>query len=56
MLPCAKKLAVVQGATHLFEEPGALQEVASLGANWFEEHLSGFTGNRIGHHNLGSRA
>jgi len=56
LLSCAKKLAVVRGATHLFEEPGALQEVASLGANWFEEHLSGFPANRIGHHDLGSRA
>jgi dienelactone hydrolase len=34
-----KDLVLVQGATHLFEEPGALAEVARLAAAWFEEHL-----------------
>lgn len=34
------RLAVVRHATHLFEEPGALEEVASLAASWFEEHLA----------------
>ena len=34
-----KHLAVVPGATHLFEEPGALQEVARLAAQWFKRHL-----------------
>lgn len=34
-----KRLAVVQGATHLFEEPGKLEEVARLAAGWFVEHL-----------------
>lgn len=34
-----KKLAIVPGATHLFEEPGALEEVARLAANWFSSHL-----------------
>jgi putative phosphoribosyl transferase len=34
-LPCRKELAVVPGATHLFEEPGALEQVASLAAAWF---------------------
>ncbi|HXG52445.1 MAG TPA: dienelactone hydrolase family protein [candidate division Zixibacteria bacterium] len=34
-----KRLAVVPGATHLFEEPGALQEVARLAANWFKRYL-----------------
>jgi hypothetical protein len=29
----------VPGATHLFEEPGALQEVARLAAEWFGRHL-----------------
>jgi putative phosphoribosyl transferase len=33
------RLEVVPGATHLFEEPGALQSVASLAALWFAEHL-----------------
>jgi putative phosphoribosyl transferase len=31
----------VPGATHLFEEPGALEEVARLARNWFEGHLTG---------------
>ena len=38
-LRCEKHLAVVPGATHLFEEPGALEEVADLAAGWFGEHL-----------------
>jgi putative phosphoribosyl transferase len=32
-------LAIVPGATHLFEEPGALDEVARLARQWFERHL-----------------
>jgi putative phosphoribosyl transferase len=35
-----KKLIIVPGATHLFEEPGTLEEVASLAADWFTRHLS----------------
>jgi putative phosphoribosyl transferase len=35
-----KKLEIVPGATHLFEEPGALEEVARLAREWFERHLS----------------
>lgn len=38
-LQCEKSLAVVPHATHLFEEPGALEEVARLAANWFRQHL-----------------
>lgn len=38
-LHCKQSLAVVAGATHLFEEPGALEEVARLAADWFERHL-----------------
>ena len=34
-----KELAIVPGATHLFEEPGALEEVARLAADWFTRHL-----------------
>ena len=34
------KLEIVQGATHLFEEPGALEEVARLSRDWFVRHLS----------------
>ena len=35
----AKRLEIVPGATHLFEEPGALDEVARLAAEWFVKHL-----------------
>lgn len=35
-----KDLAVVPGATHLFEEPGALEEVARLAGGWFEQHCT----------------
>jgi dienelactone hydrolase len=38
-LQCEKELGVVPGATHLFEEPGALGAVASLAAAWFARHL-----------------
>lgn len=34
-----KRIVVVPGATHLFEEPGALEEVARLAADWFTRHL-----------------
>jgi len=35
----AQLLVIVPGATHLFEEPGALDEVARLAREWFERHL-----------------
>jgi putative phosphoribosyl transferase len=35
-----KQLVIVPGATHLFEEPGALDEVARLARDWFERHLA----------------
>lgn len=38
-LICPNRLVVVQGATHLFEEPGTLAEVAMLAKDWFVEHL-----------------
>lgn len=34
-----KRLEIVPGATHLFEEPGALEKVARLSAEWFTQHL-----------------
>ena len=37
---CQVKLEIVPGATHLFEEPGALETVASLAGDWFTQHLS----------------
>ena len=39
-LRCEKKLVIIPGATHLFEEPGTLEEVARLAAEWFKEHLA----------------
>jgi putative phosphoribosyl transferase len=39
-LRCEKQLVIVPGATHLFEEPGALDEVARLARDWFERHLT----------------
>lgn len=38
---CERRLEIILGATHLFVEPGALQEVARLARGWFETHLSG---------------
>jgi len=35
-LPCAKSLKIVPGATHLFEEAGALEQVVELAADWFK--------------------
>ena len=37
---CRCEIAVVAGATHLFEEPGALDEVATLARDWFVAHLT----------------
>ena len=39
LLKCEKKLEIVPNATHLFEEPGKLDEVAKLSIKWFKEHL-----------------
>src|SRR4051794_30049374 len=36
---CPKELRLVPGATHLFEEPGALEQVAEMAAEWFERHF-----------------
>lgn len=38
-LRCEKAISIVPGATHLFEEPGALEEVARLASDWFREKL-----------------
>lgn len=40
-LRCEKELAIVAGATHLFEEPGALEIVAQKTGHWFARHLAG---------------
>jgi putative phosphoribosyl transferase len=39
VLRCEKELVIVPGATHLFEEPGTLDKVASLAREWFQHHL-----------------
>jgi pimeloyl-ACP methyl ester carboxylesterase len=36
---CEKKLSIVPGATHLFEEPGALEQVSTLALEWLTAHL-----------------
>jgi dienelactone hydrolase len=36
---CEVKLEIIPGATHLFEEPGALEKVARLASDWFVKHL-----------------
>ena len=38
-LDTEKKLEIIPGATHLFEEPGKLEEVAKLATDWFKDHL-----------------
>ncbi|MTW14405.1 alpha/beta hydrolase [Pseudoduganella eburnea] len=38
-LHCQKRIDIVPGATHLFEEAGALEEVARLARDWFSQHL-----------------
>jgi len=40
LLRCESRLAVVPGATHLFEEPGTLQAAAELARDWFTRHLA----------------
>ncbi len=38
-LTCERRLEIVPGATHLFEEPGALEAVARMAGDWFVKHL-----------------
>lgn len=38
-MTCVKKMEIVSGATHLFEEPGKLEEVALAASKWFEKYL-----------------
>ena len=42
-LNCIKQLTIIHGATHLFDEPGTLEEVASLASNWFKRYLVTWT-------------
>ena len=39
LMECEKRLEIVPGATHLFEEPGTLDQVIELAGRWFETHL-----------------
>src|SRR5262249_12634126 len=45
-LRCEKELRVIPGATHLFEEPGALEQVADLAADWLERGLQSLPAQR----------
>jgi putative phosphoribosyl transferase len=38
-LRCESRLVTVPGATHLFEEPGTLEQAAALARDWFVAHL-----------------
>jgi putative phosphoribosyl transferase len=40
LLTCRKQLVIVPGATHLFEEPGTLEQVSDLALEWFTRYLS----------------
>jgi len=39
MMKCKKEMKVIEGASHLFEEPGKLHQVAQMSAEWFEQNL-----------------
>jgi putative phosphoribosyl transferase len=39
LLKCEKRMEIVSGATHLFEEPGTLEQVEVLARNWFTKHF-----------------
>ena len=45
---CEVKLEIVPGATHLFEEPGALEKVAKLASDWFVSHIGPGSAGRTG--------
>lgn len=40
LMPCEARLEILPGATHLFEEPGALEDVVSRAGDWFVSHLT----------------
>ena len=39
LLSCPKRLVIVPGASHLFEEPGTLEQVAEHALTWFQQHI-----------------
>lgn len=49
-LECTKKLEIVKGATHLFEEEGALEKVAELANSWFLKYFTISPTNKIKYH------
>jgi putative phosphoribosyl transferase len=40
LLRCPKQLTIIPGATHLFEEPGTLEQVAEQALRWFQQHFA----------------
>jgi putative phosphoribosyl transferase len=48
VLRCEARMEIVPGATHLFEEPGTLEQVARLATDWFERHLAPTAGQHRG--------
>jgi hypothetical protein len=38
-LNCEKRIEIVDGASHLFEEEGKLEQVAALASSWFKSHI-----------------
>lgn len=46
-LPEPKRMVIVPGATHLFEEPGTMEQVASIAGDWFTRHVS--AAHTVGH-------
>lgn len=40
VLPSGKELCIIPGATHLFEEPGKMEEVSDIAVDWFHKHLN----------------
>ncbi|UVS68192.1 dienelactone hydrolase family protein [Nitrososphaera viennensis] len=50
-----KELVIIPGATHLFEEPGKLEQVAQLAASWFARFLGGSGGIKEENHGAGAK-
>ncbi|HEY0897309.1 MAG TPA: hypothetical protein VGE15_12205, partial [Sphingobacteriaceae bacterium] len=38
-MKCEREIRIIDGASHLFEEPGKLEQVAALAVDWFDKHL-----------------
>jgi alpha-beta hydrolase superfamily lysophospholipase len=46
-LKCEKRMIIIEGASHLFEEEGKLEEVSQFAIEWFEAHLAVPEGNKV---------